>query len=65
MQVLRLKSTVHLEVRDAGLLPEQAPLIAMLRIGLSPEAVRQVLLQRPRLKDRWVRSIAGRTYVVE
>jgi general secretion pathway protein K len=29
------------------LLPEQAPLIAMLRIGLSPEAVRQVLLQRP------------------
>ncbi len=28
-------------------LPEQAPLIAMLRIGLSPEAVRQVLLQRP------------------
>ena len=31
------------------LLPEQAPLIAMLRIGLSPEAVRQVLLQRPPL----------------
>ncbi|MEG3175014.1 type II secretion system minor pseudopilin GspK [Sphingomonas sp. RB3P16] len=31
------------------LLPEQAPLIAMLRPSLSPEAVRQVLLRRPPL----------------